>query len=579
MVSRVEIVSHAADGTLHRFIVENYERRSEADDAGFVALAVDLHNRGEIDLLAAATPAALGEVEGFRFFTLQQFYCEAIPSLDADPLSLMGAVNALVTAGGEDLASFQPNGAFRDWCAASTERVEAVLRIIEAGTAQAKDYLSLTLEAGARSDPAAYLTKSIEYVRDAPDLRLGALTALSRIDSSGSGDLGAEAVDLMESLLTEEADDMVRTHVLMAAINLYARAPTALHDQVLAIIGKAVSSGGDGVLNRGANALFHHRKDLSDAMIEVLLTALEGVNPAHKGTINTLDVALSQLLKTGHGARVSAFLEKVLLTHPDALTLKDFDSVGHELLINQPTLRDDMVVRWLMSGETTLADGISHLVGSVGGSPVTFTIDVTPYRLNDHEALFLARKTVGWFFFHPLTAASLLICILRTVKGDVADAVGDLLFEPLLLNFSGELREYLEKRLKGPRDKAKPQIRRALGKLESYIGDLRSTGLIAELAPSERDRLIEQQRNNEQMRQIQKVAEEASVLMKFIPKSVILYGNASVTYRRDTTGKLHRHHMKMGGFSTTWEAPRLQSIDPFSLEAQLRTFRAERPRP
>jgi hypothetical protein len=235
-----------------------------------------------------------------------------------------------------------------------------------------------------------------------------------------------------------------------------------------------------------------------------------------------------------------------------------------------------MIVRWLMSGEATLADAISNLVGSVGGTPVTFNIDLTPYGLSDKEAVFLARKAVGWFFFHPVTAASMLICVLRTVKGKVADTIGDLLFEPLLLNFSGELREYLEGRLKGPRDKAKPQIRRALAKLESYIGGLRSTGVIIELEPSERDRLIEQQRHNEQMRQIQKAAEEASVFLSFIPKSVILHGNASVTYRRDPSGTLHRHYLKMGGFSTTWEAPRLQSIDPFGLEAQLRTFRAER---
>lgn len=579
MVNRADIVTNAADGTLHRFIIANYERRSDADDAGFVAQAVDLHNRGEIDLLAAVTPAALSEIEGFRFFTLQQFFCEAIPSIEADPLRLMGAIDALVAAGGEDLASFQPNAAFRDWCATSVDRVETVLCVIEANVAQAKGFLSLTLDAGSRLDPATYLAKTAVYIREAPELRLGALTALSRIDSSGSPDLARDILDPIDTLLTEDADDMLHTHVLMAAINLYVHARDTLHDRALQVVGRALSRGGDGVLDRGANALFHHRKELSDAMIELFLTALERVNPANKGTINRLDVALSQLLKSSHGPRVSAFVEKMLLSHPDALTLKEFDSVGNELLTKQPILRDDMIVRWLMSGEPTLADAISHLVGSVGGTPVTFNIDLSPYKLRDEEAVFLARKAVGWFFFHPVTAASLLICVLRSVKGNVADTIGDLLFEPLLLNFSGELREYLEERLKGPRDKAKPQIRRALDKLESYIGDLRSTGLITELEPSERDRLIEQQRHNEQMRQIQKAAEEASVFMSIIPKSVILYGNASVTYRRDTAGKLHRHVIKIGGFSTTWEAPRLQSIDPFGLEAQLRTFRAERLRP
>ncbi|HEX5181705.1 MAG TPA: hypothetical protein VFW19_01000 [Allosphingosinicella sp.] len=578
MVSRIEIVSNATRGTLHHYIVENYERGRD-EDAAFVVEAIDLHNAGEIDLLATATPAALSEVAGFQFFTLQHFYCKAIPSLEADPLRLMESVDRLVTAGGQDMAAFQPNGAFRDWCAATAGRVEEVLRVIESNIPQTKGFLSLTLDAGGRSDAPGYLAKAISYIRDIPDLRLGALTSLARIDSSTSPELAEEALKLIASLLTEDADDMLRTHILVAAINLYVRSPASLHERALAVVQSALSQGGNGVLDRGASALLQHRNELSDDFIELLLTALEGVNPANKGTISSLDGALSQLLDGVHGIRVSSLLEKLLLAHPNALALKEFQGVGNELLMNRRALLDDMVVRWLMSGESALADAISHLVGSVGGEPVIFNIDLGPYGLSDQDTLFLARKAVGWFFFHPITAASLLICILRIAKGETADKVGALLFEPLLLNYSGELREYLAARLKGARDKAKPQIRRALDKLKTYIGDLRSTGFIAELEPSERDRLIERQRRNEEVRQLQKAVEEASVFMKFIPKSIILYGNASVSYVRDNVEKLHRNYVKMGGISTTWEVPRLQSIDPFILEAQLRTFRAERPKP
>lgn len=576
MVSKGEILDHASNGTLHRLILEKYERGTDADDMAIGNLASAMHNDGEIDLLAVPTEAALEEVKGFNFFTLQQFFCAVIPKLQADPLRLMEAVTALVDAGGEDMASNLPNAAYRDWCASAPERPDTVLQLVEAGNPQAKDYLSLTLEAGARSDAAKYITKAINFIRTAPEHRFGAMTALSRIDSSGQPKLAHEALATVTGLLDNQTNDMMQAHVLVMAVAMYARAPQDLHDIALGLVSKAVVQRGDGVLHQSASMLFNHHKVMSDTMIERLLDALEDVKPANGGTINTLDVALSALATSGKGARVSAFLESVFQSHPDMLSFKQFDSLGHTLMTKERALYEDMAVRWLLSGERSLASHIADLLGGTSRTPTLFEVDVVPYSLSDEEALFLARKAVGWFFFHPITAASLLICILRSVKGDVANDIGDLLFEPLLLNFSGELRKHLKGRIKGAKDKAKPQIRRAVDMLDAYLDDLRAVGFIAELEPSERERLIERQQQSEQMRQIQKQAEQSSVLLSVISKSIILHGNGSVGYRRDTDGTLHRHAMKMGGFSTSWEAPRFQAIDPFGLDMQLRQFRAER---
>jgi len=576
MVSKAEIVSQAAEGTLHQFIVDNYERGGEADDAAIQNLAVKLHNRGDIDLLSALTPQALEDVKGFHFFTLQQFYCAVIPKLEADPLRLMGAVSGLVNTGGEDMAANMPNAAFRDWCAAKPERPDTVLALIEADAEGAKHNLTFALEAGAASDLERYVRKAIAYLQQVPDLRLGALTALARIDVSTDAALARDAMTAVVALLVDGVDEMLATHVFAAVVGLYKRSPDVLHDAAFAAMREAVQNGSDGALHQCASVLFNERTKLSEPIVELLLTALEGLNPKNLGTINSLDVALSELIKAGKGQRVSEFLESVLLQHPDELSMKNFDSVGYALMMSDRALCDDIVVRWLLSGKSSLASEISEVIGSTGNDPATFDIDIKPYSLSDTEAIFLARKAVGWFFFRPITAASLIICILRTVKGQTANDIGDLLFEPLLLNYSGELREYLGKKLKGPRDKAKPQIRRALGKLEAYMSGLQNAGFIDELAPSERERLIEQQQQNERMRQIQKQAEASSVLLSFVSRSIILHGNGSVSYVRGLDGTLHRNAMKMGGFNTTWEAPRLQVIDPFGLDMQLRHFRSER---
>lgn len=576
MIESEEIVSHAANGTLHRLILEKCERGHDADDAAFVNLAVDLHNSGDVNLLTNLTADALEESKGFQFFTLQQFYCAAIPRLASDVKPLMLVISALVEAGGEDLMAYQPNSAYRDWCAADDDRPVEALSLIEAGDAEARDYLSLTLEAGARRDLRAYMTRAKAYVRETPQLRLGALTALARIDCSKAVDLSIEAMALLSELVAAEADDLLRTHVLAATVGLHSRAPKRLHKKALALLAASTELRGENVLHRCAMVLSHEWKQLSDEMVEVLLLALQDVKPTNLGTINTLDVGLSHLIKAGKCVRVSEFLEAVFQAHPVALSFKQFKVAGRALTTSSRALAEDLTVRWFMSGNQALAENISSLIEEAGREPAIFEIDVQPYMLSDDEAMFLARKAVGWFFFHPITAASLIICILRSVKGEIAEAIGTLLFDPLLLNYSGELRDHLATRTKGPRDSAKPHIRHALAKLDAYLDDLRSVGFLAELKPSERERLIEHKQQSERMRQIGKQAEQSSVLLSMVSKSIILHGNGSVGYRRGADGQLHRHAMKLGGFSTSWEAPRLTAIDPFGIDMQLRQFRAER---
>lgn len=576
MIEKDEIIGHAAGGTLHRLILDKYERGRDSDDAAFVNLAVDLHNDNAIDLFALLTPTVLDEAKGFHFFTLQQFFCTAIPRLEADLKQLMRGISALVKAAGEDLMAYAPNTAYRDWCSGDAGHPAAALVLIDAGDVDAKDYLSLTLEAGAKLDLRTYMARAIAYVCDVPELRMGALTALARIDCSSALDLAIEALDLLTELVGTETDDVIRTHIVAATIGLHSRAPKKLHRKALALLAMSVELRGDHVLHRCAVILSSEREHLSDEMVELLLSVLEDVNATNLGTINSLDVGLSHLVKAGKGARVSDFLEVVFQAHPNVLGFKQFDSVGHTLTSTNRALAEDMTVRWLMSGNQALAEQISSLLGGTTREPAIFEVDIKPYALSHNEALFLARKAVGWFFFHPITAASLIICILRSVNGETAETIGDLLFEPLLLNYSGELRDHLAARVKGPRHTGKPHIRAALAKLDAYLDDLRSVGFLAELKPSERERLIEHKQQSERMRQINKQAEEMSVLLSMVSKSIILHGNGSVGYRRGADGQLHRHAMKMGGFSTSWEAPRLTAIDPFGIDMQLRQFRAER---
>lgn len=111
-------------------------------------------------------------------------------------------------------------------------------------------------------------------------------------------------------------------------------------------------------------------------------------------------------------------------------------------------------------------------------------------------------------------------------------------------------------------------------RLEAYIEGLRAPGRIKELRPSERERLIENHRQHESMRQAYKASEKTSILASLATRQVLLYGTRSISYFKGMGGKQQRSEMKMHSFSHSIELPRLDILEPFDLDYLLRVFRA-----
>lgn len=93
-------------------------------------------------------------------------------------------------------------------------------------------------------------------------------------------------------------------------------------------------------------------------------------------------------------------------------------------------------------------------------------------KLKPTELVFLCRKAIGYFFLHPVTAASVLVAVLRIATDEVADNVELLLAEPLLLNYGGDIREYLKSI--DASDPAATRVQSALTRNESFLQAIRN---------------------------------------------------------------------------------------------------------
>ena len=73
-----------------------------------------------------------------------------------------------------------------------------------------------------------------------------------------------------------------------------------------------------------------------------------------------------------------------------------------------------VVTRWFLRGERALCEGVHEIGGThLGGD---FRIEIDPAELKPLDlvhVIFIARKAIGYFFMKPVTAASIVISLMR----------------------------------------------------------------------------------------------------------------------------------------------------------------------
>jgi len=262
------------------------------------------------------------------------------------------------------------------------------------------------------------------------------------------------------------------------------------------------------------------------------------------------------------------------LLRDGALTLALFNTTAHELRRAHAKRLFDIVVRWLQSGCFPLFKAVNDLIGVEKDQP--FDASIIGPALPPPQLNFLARKAIGYLFLKPIVCCSILVALLRGGNAEAGEEIGKLLFDPMLLNFGGEAKDYLKTITAA--DAAFTQVQNALAlETEFHVG-LESTGEIRELHPSDRQRDVMMHRMHDDMARTRKSAESQSVFFNLVHRSTMLYGNRSLTYVEDAGGNQRAISMELKSFGVKFEMPRREVLDPVGLDYMLRVFRVERMR-
>jgi hypothetical protein len=551
---------------------------SSADPDKLNDLAIELaalHNEGLIDIVAEFDNLKSRLSKEQNFFHARWIFEKTLPLLDAPIAPVVKCILQLYHDAGQDLAAGTVLDSYIDYCKKDASRPRGALGEIEANP-QLADLLPATIAAGSQIDALYYLSEVMRLTKSSHlEVRGRAISSIAAIkwpEGIGVPDIALAALG---QFAKTEVDDQILGYTVTSAFALFQH-ENGLESSVSEIIADALSKGYECTIYAASTIFGFHTGELSQPILSLILNCIQRVNPEHKGTLRNIDYGILHLLKVDREEAIQ-LLERLLLSHEGKLSLKeDFGNTAHAIY-QDAALLSKFLTRWFVKGDRLLCKAIHEICLSHFGDDLPIQVDAAELKSIDLiHVVFLARKSVGYLFTKPISAASLIISLMRQSSDDhILHMLGELLFDPLLLNHPGKARDYVARVSMLESGKVKATIDRTLASIDEYLAALREIPDLPALHPIQAHKEAYLRYMSDIVANSYKEAQKKSVFMNLISKSTLLYGRKSIDYVYGRNGELHRTETPLESHGLEMEYPRMESIDPYGLDYILRVFRAE----
>jgi len=536
---------------------------------------VALHNDGRIDVIAAYRQLTVERAPS-RFFEIRAVFEEILAQLDGDMAATMHCVMHLYDAAGSDLASHTIFGPFESYCSGHASRPQEALNLIIAEPETLAGLLRSVLLAGCRHDTSRYVADAIGFVGN-PNIhiRRRATSALCHVIKASSNEAHVDrAFVALEQLLSQEEDDQVLAGITASASDLAMQNPDSTA-RAARIVTFALQKGKAATRYAAAFALQSSAGPTAAVLAQALCENILPIDSKASRTIGFIDSSIGKLIKHHYSDLAMKLVEGLLLSPVDPIQMSALPIACGELRKDQLLLAS-VVAHWLGGGKRALCMAIQTICTDrqLHENGMEINLDASRIRsLPEGHAYFLARKAIGFLFDTPVTACSIVLSALATEKPE-REAIGQLLFDPLLLNHSS-IKEYLATKAQSIDGKIKAIVEAALKSLEDYLSALRAIGRLEALEPSLKHQEAYARQMQLEMTSAFRKAQSQSLIMQLVTKRTLLYGAKSIHYLQREGGSPVRSEILLQRHSSSFSIPRMQVIDPLGTEYMLRCFRVE----
>lgn len=560
---RSDLINAEQQGSLIQ-VLTSAELRPQRSELGDILC--ELHNTGLVNLASDQNLSAIDALAHNDFWIAVHPLNKAIPHLDCSYGEVLKLVHSLVDKAGLDGAAGAPNLSLVTW----SKNNPAKAREITNGIKELDD-LCLThgmfAVVGLDDEALAFelfrqTTTSVAAI---------GLRALGRMESVSVGGI-KEGVDGAFDVIERQTDAELRVAAIEAAFRLWEKlGPSAPYRQreFIESIGKG---GNKSELSMLSAMLFYHDKGLPKDSIDQVLGLLETSSSESTATLGNLDHAIQESDSRWDFRRVSRVFASCIPRLNETAKKHDYHSFAKWVWDN-PDHSSYLFAEWLNEGEFSLCSFLAELLGA-GAKGAEVWIQRKHLPPNAADQIFVARKCIGFLWHREVTAASILLSIVKYGQPKAKEAAERLLFDPLLLSYGGELRVFLESQYTNASKRISECARRLISKHDAHIAGLETTLNLVELRPSIEHRRAVAMKDRDRNRDIQKRAHEASIFASLFTHHTLLYGRKSFTIVRGAEGKKHPSISVLSEFSHSIELPRLMVMDPVGFNAKITFFRA-----
>lgn len=548
-------VQHSAsNGTLLREAVALW--RSERSGRAMVIDAVARVLDSDTSYLSQFESAGL--LQGFERYAAHLVWKQVLPKLTMSPLDVIPVAVRMLERSEDGGCRGEVCQGFAEYCAADGERCNVVLSAIESDW-NGRELLPFVLEAGAKHDLDSYVAHVRRLCDEGEDIASLALRGLSLFAWREDADPPQPSLDIVSEVLNED-DDQGRGWAITTLGRMLEARP-GLAQRAGALL-EAAEIVGENTVHACSRLWAIHPTPLPPEVFGPIESAVAGFDPRLRGTASIIDIALERELSSDAPERGLEVLDRIL-GFSDSFSFVELFPDVVALIRRDRQLRATVLTRWLVGGRIRVCANIESLVAA-GRGGMTLEADQNVCRSADADLLLkIAQRAVGYLFYFPVAASSYLVSLMRLAADErVRTGIAQLLLNPVLMNYPGSVREYLE-----GLEESEPiasTIGAELDKITGYLCDLRDEPL-PELLVSDSWWVASRHRLDRISEKSIRDAESRSQLLSLVSKVPLLYGRGWLGPEEEVPGD----RRLLQEVDATIEVPRMARFDQVGLELLL----------
>ena len=560
-------------GSFFEVVEHLYFENRNSDNELYKSLS-ELHNDSLLDLNKKFS-SICRDLDGYDFFVMLQVYEKSLPNINCNVSDVIKCIGHLLKQAGNDLAIGGLYSAFIEFCRKDFQHSVQALPIIIRDFEIVSSLVSNTIVAASEDQFEWCILKINELVdHNEPSIRREIYSAIGRMTTNSQNDI-ERLISIIERKCEIEVEDIPKGAILRTSIAL-GNKQKLVWGRVSYIIDKVTDVPRLNLLYEASHIVAFEQSELPEDIKLKIIDILKNTPADYKGVLKNIDYLLVKLLKDSDFHTLEHLIETLICTDSQ-LEIESFGYFSREILNSFTDYFSRLVTKWFLSGQLPLCRAVHGIFQvSTGGKEANIVADIE--LVKPEHSTFIARKAIGWLYTRPVVAACFIFSMVGKFSKEIDQELEDLLYEPLLLSYTGELKGYIKNHETDNETDNETVIQisqNLMSRLDNYFEGLKEVSRIKELRSP--DKNIDSYWSNFN-RQMQKAKEKGpkGIFEQLCTVQHLLYGDSSITYVYDGSGTAHRSEIQMQTISHSSEMPRLNVIDPEGLDYMLRIFRVER---